>query len=268
MDSDLRNGLWDIVTMNYLVDLAATDGYSGHPTNRISDWGIEFSNVLWHHFFKIPLDTVPSRPNQIVAYLRNWFFNAEWHQVYYLLAFLIQDFEDEAPEATEGFNRILERELAGWRIIDGEVTPITSDEEIAEIESALENTSPLKNVNEHLSQALVLLSDRKKPDFRNSIKESISAVEAICGLICEDKNPVLSKCLKKLKKKINIHPALEDAFKKLYGWTGSAAGIRHAMMEDEDLDAADARFMLVACSAFINYLKAKCAQAGIELTSD
>lgn len=264
MDKDLRNGLWDIVRIVYLTALVKRGTYI--PEADQSDWCMELSDLLWHYFFKEPLDTIPEYPNRIVAYVRKWFFDAESHQVYDLLEFLIQNYEDKAPEATELFNRILERELSGFRIINGEITPITAKEEIAEIESALENTSPLKNVNEHLSRAIALLSDRKKPDFPNSINESISAVEAICGLICEDKNPTLSKCLKKLKDKIDIHPALEGAFDKLYAWTSSDAGIRHAKMNEDDLAAADARFMLISCSAFINYLIDKCAQAGIELT--
>lgn len=38
----------------------------------------------------------------------------------------------------------------------------------------------LNGANIHLTKALSLLSDRNKPDYRNSIKESISAVEATC----------------------------------------------------------------------------------------
>ena len=62
-----------------------------------------------------------------------------------------------------------------------------------------------------------------------------------------------------------MHPALNKAFSTLYGYTSNAKGIRHALLEESTLDFEDAKFMLVACSAFINYLKVKASKAGIEL---
>ncbi len=54
-------------------------------------------------------------------------------------------------------------------------------------------------VNIHISKAITLLSDRDKPDYENSIKESISAVEALCEVITgvKGKEATLSKLLKK-----------------------------------------------------------------------
>ena len=54
-----------------------------------------------------------------------------------------------------------------------------------------------------------------------------------------------------------LHPALAGAFQKLYGYTSDADGIRHALMEESNLDLADASLMLVACSGFVSYLLAK-----------
>ena len=47
--------------------------------------------------------------------------------------------------------------------------------------------------------------------------------------------------------------ALRNAFSSLYGYTNDAEGIRHALLEEGNLTKADAKFMLVCCSAFINY---------------
>lgn len=60
-----------------------------------------------------------------------------------------------------------------------------------------------------------------------------------------------------------MHPALKGSFEKLYGYTSDAEGIRHALLDEPNLDFEDAKFMLVSCSAFVNYLKAKAAKAGI-----
>ncbi len=164
---------------------------------------------------------------------------------------------------------MLERELSGYRFIAGKIAPITSEQEISEvseIEEALASKDSLQPVAIHLQTALDLLSDRESPDYRNSIKESTSAVEAMCRLIAGS-GATLGKALGEIRRqgKVDLHGALEDAFDKLYGYTSDEGGIRHSLLEEPDSDFEDAKFMLVACSAFINYLKVKASKAGIEL---
>ena len=83
-------------------------------------------------------------------------------------------------------NDCLEIENSAYRVINYQITPITSEQEIQSIEDALENTHPYTGIQQHLNQALKLMSDRQKPDYRNSIKESISAVESICKIVTDD----------------------------------------------------------------------------------
>ena len=73
--------------------------------------------------------------------------------------------------------------------------------------------------------------------------------------------------LRQLKKKIKIHPALEQAFIKLYGYTSNREGVRHALIEEQSVSSAEARFMLVCCSAFVNYILGGLADAGQTLKS-
>ena len=47
--------------------------------------------------------------------------------------------------------------------------------------------------------------------------------------------------------------------------TANADGIRHAMLEVPNLKSSDAKFMLVACSAFTNYIVSKAAEASLKL---
>lgn len=112
----------------------------------------------------------------------------------------------------------------------------------------------LDSVRIHIETALHCLSDKTNPDYRNSIKESISAVESACILIDGNKTATITSALAKLPQ---IHPALSKAFSAMYGYTSDAGGIRHALLEEESLTYDDARFMLVACSAFANYLIVK-----------
>ena len=142
-----------------------------------------------------------------------------------------------------------------YRIVGKEVVEITSQNEIAEIEEALLQTS---NIKSHLSEALKLLSNRPNPDYRNSIKESISAVEALCREITGENT--LGPALKALDKKgLAIPTFLKSGFEKLYYYTNnSKTGIRHALMDASDAPSfEEAKFMLVACSAFVNYIQGK-----------
>ncbi|MBI5164037.1 MAG: hypothetical protein HY985_09055 [Magnetospirillum sp.] len=136
--------------------------------------------------------------------------------------------------------------------------PLTSEEEIAAVDAAIAGAGGKGPVASHLATALGLLSDRKNPDYRNSIKESISAVEASCCHITSDKKASLGQALKKLEGEgVAIHEALKGAFEKLYGYTSNANGIRHALLAEPTLDFEDAKFMLVVCSAFVNLLRVR-----------
>lgn len=49
----------------------------------------------------------------------------------------------------------------------------------------------------------------------------------------------------------------------MYGYTSDEDGIRHSLLEESTLKFMDAKFMLVSCSAFINFLIDKASEAGI-----
>lgn len=142
-----------------------------------------------------------------------------------------------------------------YRIVHDQVIEITNTEEIEAISTALESND---GSSTHISASLELLSKRPIPDCRNSIKESISAVEYICreatGKI------TLGKALDEFKAKgVEIPRMLMDAFEKMYAYTNDkTTGIRHALMDGTKEPGFDeAKFMLVACCAFVNYLKSK-----------
>ena len=73
-------------------------------------------------------------------------------------------------------NSYLERELSAFRFVDETLTPVTGDAEIQAIEKAILEGGAVPGVLVHLREALEKLGDRANPDYRNSIKESISAV--------------------------------------------------------------------------------------------
>jgi len=264
VDTELRNGLWNALYMCCWSLLEPRHG--AHPPLLSQNPEIQQLVIrLWRDYFKWPLDTRGDEWLRIFGTIRNYYFNCEWYEVYDFIEFVIHNYPDikMCDALIERCNSILERELSAYRFVGGRITQITSEEEIGEIEKALQ--VPVAPIKEHLDCSLTLLADRQNPDYRNSIKEAISAVETLCRMITKDEKATLGKALKETKKHIKLHPTLEHAFEKLYGYTSDEGGIRHALMDQPNIGFEDARFMLVACSAFINYLIEKSSKAGIEL---
>lgn len=211
-----------------------------------------------------------SYPNVIVDVLRN--DETLWHEkldlVEATIKLLVEIIEEQPNGQThcplitkpliDHLNSEFERLNFAYRIIEGKIVEITSEGEIAEIEKALED-SP-ENIRRHLTNALDHLAKRPKGDYCNSIKESISAVEAYC----RDKTgeTTLGKALKRLEStSIVIHDLLKRSFEFLYAYTNAKdTGIRHANLDKTGKyvpSEAEAQLMLVSCSAFINYLRKK-----------
>ncbi len=182
--------------------------------------------------------------------------SSEWYIVFDFIEKYLRICNQEKAELMQKeFNHILEDEVSAYRIVDKKVVPITNEMELETIKSAKE--TEYDAVNNHISKALSLYADRKNPDYENSIKESISAVESICCIITGQTGATatLGKTIKKLKdKEIYIHTAMENAFSSLYGYTSDENGIRHGGIDFSNAPAEDAKFMLVTCSAFVNYL--------------
>jgi hypothetical protein len=135
----------------------------------------------------------------------------------------------------ELFNKVLERGLAGDRFVDGVLTPITSRVEIQSIEEAAATTAlkGFDGAHEHLQAALRLLGKKPDPDYRNSIKESISVVESVARVISPGKG--LTETLKRLSDEARVHRAMAQGFDKLYGYTSGEDGIRHAILNEADV---------------------------------
>jgi hypothetical protein len=104
---------------------------------------------------------------------------------------------------------------------------------------------------------------QEAPDCRNSIKESISAIESVCKILSGLSNTALSPALNAIEEKTKLNPRLKEVFQKLYGYTSGAQGIRHALIEE--LDFKDAKFILVLYSAFVNYMVVRAQKAGIKV---
>lgn len=247
MSDALRHSLWNALDLHIWSTKDFIQPPYGQPGVN------EFSRALWFDFYKEPMDERPSRIEGILFVIRQRYYAYSWNEVYDFVEWVVQYTKDKSLVARINF--ILEKELAGYRLINDLLTEVTDQTEVDALTEALaDNKYP--GVKAHLAAALRHLSNRDAPDYRNSIKESISAVESMAQVL-SGKKATLGDALKILSQKGYIHPALKEGFSKIYGYTSDEGGIRHAMLEEPTLSASDAKFFLLSCTTFINYLKSK-----------
>lgn len=219
-------------------------------------------------FFGRPIDEIGWETNRFINNLKVNFPRQNWAAFYDLVQFLADFSKSTEPGEpysqvrmhAEYFiaeaNKILEVEKSAYRFIGGELVEITSEVEIHEIETAVASQMPFDASKEHLTAALQLFGKRDNPDFRNSIKEAISAVESALSHINGEKSKSLVDAIAKAEKNgIIFPPALKEGIKKIYGWTSDENGVRHALFDvDTQVGDAEARFMIVMCSSLVNFL--------------
>ena len=261
LDDRGRNRLWSTVYKHL------SDGE--RHTNNVDPIKRLAFEEFWCTHLANPRDRLEFVWQDNVKFLRNWCERAVWYDVFNLLEILAQYLGARTSSRfVNECNAVFEEENYGYRFVDDKISLITDESEIDEIEEAV--SQPFDGVREHLRQAVSLLSNREAPDYRNVIKESISAVESLCMIITGDHGATLGQALNEIERSgnVDVHGALTSAFKKLYGYTSDTSGIRHAMLDEGSLNHEDAKYMLVICSAFVNYLTEKARKADIDFSAN
>jgi AbiJ N-terminal domain 4 len=197
--------------------------------------------------------------------LSEYWFECDWTGFFDLLehvADLIATQHRETRQSSYGgLNHILEAQGCAYRFITEKLAPLTNPAEVSEVARAAESAIPA--VASHIREALSLLPPSSDASPRNSVKESISAVEAALKVLGGDASATLTTGLSAFEAKFGeLHPALRAGLVKLYGYTSDEKGVRHALVDEAaDVTVDDARFMVVICSAFANYLVALSSSA-------
>jgi len=248
-DFDYRTRISFVNLLNILFNSVYEDDYGSRKQ-------LFLKRVLFHVYMqKVNFDEyIQYKEEKVFEIINDTLMNDEYDGVLTLLEFVCKELgEASYRDLSSDFNSVFKKEYVGYRFVNNIIVNITDETEIETINEATK--SPYEAVNSHISKAIALLADRDKPDYENSIKESISAVEAMCVLIL-GKGATLSAALKQLEKNgLKIHPSMKSAFEKLYGYTSDASGIRHAGdIGGSSSTFEEAKFMLVSCSAFVNYL--------------
>lgn len=225
-----------------------------------------FCSRLWMYSLHKDLSQL-DYPSELETEIQRYIFSKKstWYQILDLCEDILQESVVFNTFFHQALNQTFIRCHVGYRVVGNEICPITSETELQAIDSALNLPDTFAGARKHLQTALQLFSDRENPDYRNSIKESISAVESVCMVLTGDPKTTLGKAIKHLKDKgVVIHTALESGFSSIYGYTSNKSGIRHGMIDPGiEVSSEDALFMLVSCSAFCHYLQQKGSKAGL-----
>lgn len=246
LDSGTRNRLWSAFYDEIVRYKDSVEGYF-----YTDDYG-KRARSIWKKHLKRQADNFP-RPDEFSGIIKSIFTSREWHQVIDFLEYT-SSYQSGFMSMEEVYNEILEDEQVGYRLVDGEAVPVTDEVELESIQEGLQKTRKYEAVREHLETALAHFSDEDKPDYRNSVKESISAAESMAQIVIGDEDATLGQALSKMEQEYGLNGALKSSFSSLYGYASDREGIRHALSEKSDVSFAFAKFMLVNCTAFVNYL--------------
>lgn len=186
----------------------------------------------------------------------------EWYELFDLLEFLINDVGIINDEEKKKLNIILDQENSAYRLSkENRFIPIIDSTLMKTIDNTLDIDS-FYHAKQHVSKAILSLSDKKNSDYNSVVRESINAVESclitLAGLDSSKKN-TLGIAIKVIKQKYgdSIDFSFLKPFEQLYGFA-SNNGIRHSANEGSVIvDLADAILVLTTCSALLNYLSSK-----------
>lgn len=258
MTPEIENGIFTCIDL--LKD------YLWEVDNNIDFEYEDIGKYLWVHHLHKRLGDFDYK-GSVKDVIINTIANSEWFEkldvIEEIFIFLNKQenslmIEEVINRFSSDLNAYFEELNFGYRVLDKIIVPVTTDGEKKSIEEAIETSE--NNVRMHLHCALGKLSERPKGDYRNSIKESISAVEAYCRNII-DKDTLGNALAEMEHNGLNLTASLKAAFLKLYGYTNSPdTGIRHPLMDVDGSyvpTADEAIYMLISCSAFINYLRKK-----------
>lgn len=248
-DNTLRTDLWNHLCKSFFL----TD-------NRI--YLKEVLQDIWANYLHRRLDLFEA--TSAYNYISEEFFKKEWYVMFDLLEIIPLHYSNLISDISDirmfrnNVNKALEKNLSAYRFVNELITEITAEEEITSIEESFNNLdSTFSSTRTHLNQALKLLAKRTAPDYKNSIKESINAVRTLACKITNKPEATLSEAIQTIDAKEKIPASIKVAFEKLFIYTFDGNGINHKLLSLSNFKQEDAKFILVASSALINYLVAK-----------
>ena len=151
---------------------------------------------------------------------------------------------------------LLVEENMGYSIVGNYVTPIVSKEEAEEITKVTSVIDKYDKTKKHVNRALKQLANRNGVDYSIVADQAIKALEATIRVVIGSRNAYEEVLTNHALLNRLFHKSLLEAMRNIYGYAGDR--IRHAEKPSEEpweeVTESEGRFLLVCCSALINYV--------------
>lgn len=251
-------------------------------TDYVSDdfdyhyWTSSFHDITNSYHFDVleePHDEIRYDAHENSKFVRDNIWNGTYHEVLTLIEYILRDkrcSENLYKNLVDAFDTTPTAYFVGD--VNGlpTVMPRPSREAGEATKQAIEaiHESGMDGAATHLRQAAEHINARQ---YADSIADSISAAESAARIIDPKANKTLGPALDSLERVgLLKHPALKEAFKKLYGYTSNEQGILHALLDKDSADVGldEAVFMFGACASFAAYLVSKHRQTEQQQDSD
>jgi len=223
---------------------------------------LKFVRRVLGGYRKAPYDEVPARVSDVKREFRGEILSGKFNRVLDLIEILVNDPQIHHSRREE-ISRIFERHSAPYWLDQNKApfqffprsNPTQGEASARSIETLQQQG--MHGATEHLRKAS---ENIRSQEWGDSVRESIHAVESVARQIDPNAQNSLGAALKSLQNSGKLpHPALKEAFEKLYGYTSDEQGIRHALLDQSapQVGLDEAMFMFGACASFAAYLVSK-----------
>ncbi|MCY4467727.1 MAG: hypothetical protein OXC08_03320 [Thiotrichales bacterium] len=255
LPAEARTKIWSLFYM-FLWDSLEPIRSSGPPYRVAGAWA-DILESKHAGYDSRPFDEWNPEFEGIRAELRHSIETLPFNRVFDLIQFVLR--HRACPtDFADGMKLVFSRCRLAYTIDDGQlptIVPAVTPEEGRAVVEALQTLreAELSGGESHLRNASDCIN---AGDWAGSVRESIHAVESVARQLDSRASRGLKPALVSLEQRGGLHPALKDAFNKLYGYTSDEQGIRHAALDpaDSNVGMDEAVFMLGACASFASYL--------------
>ncbi|MBI4744151.1 MAG: hypothetical protein HY776_04965, partial [Actinobacteria bacterium] len=149
----IRTSIWNVFYLKIFK----------HVGDKTTD---EFIRLLWQDFFRKDLFLLDRLYGEdffvtlggekpVISNVQEAFFSAQWFEVYDFIEFFNECFRNPSKtklktEILQSLNTVFKEERVPYRVVNGLVTPLTSEEEIKVLEAALNVPDKFKSVRDHI----------------------------------------------------------------------------------------------------------------------
>ena len=210
-------------------------------------------------FLRKPEDEIDTSYRTVMELFKDWILKGPFNKVLDLIGIIANDDSEYGAKLVAPIRESFERCAAAYYLDMSrhpyQFIPHSNQAQGDATREAIKTISEggMAGAETHLRQTAKHINARR---FADAVRDSIHAVESVARQI-DPKSKTLGPALNALEKAGLInHPALKEAFSKLYGYASDEQGIRHALLEKDSPDVGldEAMFMFGACASFATYL--------------